>query len=652
MDKDYRISLKDICVNDDFFGFYRKLVKEQVIPYQWKALNDQIEGAAPSHAVKNFRIAAGLEQGEFYGFVFQDSDVAKWLEAAAYSLADFPDEELEKTIDETVELIAKAQLEDGYLNTYYIVKEPGKRWTNLKDNHELYCAGHMIEAAAAYFEVTGKQNLLDVMCKYADHIDSVFGPQEGKLKGYPGHQEIELALLRLYRATGCEKYLNLALFFLLERGKQPNFFMQECALRCAKRDSGTYDVNALKYCQAHEPVIEQKEAVGHSVRALYMYTGMADAAVETGDDALFNACRALWDNIQNKKLYIHGGIGSVSKIEGFTGDYDLPNDTIYAETCASIALIFFAKKMLCKEKLSKYADVMERALYNIVLSSMSLDGRSFFYVNPLEANPYIIDNNVCLDHVKYVRQKWFGCACCPPNVARLLASIGNYIFTKNKDCLFVDLYIGSELKTEINGKDIAVRLETTMPYGGENTLVFSSCESVSFTAALRIPEWALGFDVLLNSTPVNDPVIKDGYIYFSRTWNSGDIVNINFKLKPVVIRSNPQVKSNLNKIAIQRGPILYCLEEADNDKGLSQYEIDSETVRESREELFGKKVVCIEADGRKQLPAHNGQKLYYLNGEKTEYTLVRVKFIPYCLWTNRQPGEMTVWCREWKKDNY
>jgi len=647
MKKDYQISLKDVSVQDDFFGFYRKLVKEQVIPYQWKALNDQIEDAAPSHAVKNFRIAAGLEQGEFYGFVFQDSDVAKWLEAAAYSLASFPDAELEKTIDETVELIAKAQMEDGYLNTYYIVKETGKRWTNLKDNHELYCAGHMMEAAAAYFEVTGNRNLLDIMCKYADHIDSVFGPQEGKLKGYPGHQEIELALLRLYRATGREKYLNLALFFLLERGKQPNFFMQERA----KRDGGTYDVNALKYCQAHEPVVEQKEAVGHSVRALYMYTGMADAAVEIGDDALFSACRALWDNIQNKKLYVHGGVGSVSKIEGFTGDYDLPNDTIYAETCASIALIFFAKKMLCKEKLSKYADVMERALYNIVLSSMSLDGKSFFYVNPLEANPYIIDKNVCLDHVKYVRQKWFGCACCPPNVARLLASIGNYIFTKNDDSLFVDLYIGSELKTEINSKDVTVRLETAMPYGGENTLVFSSCESVSFTAALRIPEWALQYDVLLNNAPVNDPVIKDGYLYISRTWNSGDIVNINFKLKPVVIRSNPCIKGNLNKIAIQRGPVLYCLEEADNGKGLSQFEIDPETVRESKEELLGEKVVCIEADGRKQLPAHNGQKLYYLNGEKKEYKKVRAKFIPYYLWTNRQSGEMTVWCREWKKDN-
>ena len=646
MNQNNQISLKDIFVHDDFFGYYRKLVKEQIIPYQWKALNDQIEDAAPSHAVKNFRIAAALEYGEFYGCVFQDSDLAKWLEAAAYSLASFLDAELEKTIDETIELIGKAQMEDGYLNTYYILNEPGKRWTNLKNNHELYCAGHMIEAAVAYFEVTGKRNLLDIMCKYADHIDSVFGPQEGKLKGYPGHQEIELALLRLYRVTGREKYLNLALFFLLERGKQPNFFLWERA----KRDGGTYDVNALKYCQAHEPVVEQKEAVGHSVRAVYMYTGMADAALETGNDDLLKACRVLWDNIQNKKLYIHGGIGSVARIEGFTGDYDLPNDSIYAETCASIALMFFAKKMLILEKLSKYADVMERALYNIVLSSMSVDGKSFFYVNLLEANPYVIDNNVSLDHVKYVRQKWFGCACCPPNVARLLASIGKYIFTKNEDGLFVDLYIGSELKTKINGKIITVKLETSMPYGGENKLTFASCESASFTAALRIPEWAFEYGFFLNGTLVSDPVIKNGYLCIYRTWNSGDVININFKLKPIVIRSNPHVKNNLDKIAIQRGPILYCMEEADNGKGLNQYEIDLETVREYEEELFGRKAVCIEADGRKQLPAQNCRKLYYLHGEKIEYTQVKVKFIPYFLWANRQFGEMTVWFREWKKE--
>jgi DUF1680 family protein len=640
MDHYNQIALKDVCVQDNFFGFYRKLVKEQVIPYQWKALNDQIEGAAPSHAVENFRIAAALKQGEFYGCVFQDSDVAKWLEAAAYSLAAFPDAELEKTIDETIDIIGKAQMEDGYLNTYYIVKEPGNRWTNLKENHELYCAGHMIEAAVAYYEVTGKKNLLDIVCKYADHIDSVFGPQEGKLRGYPGHQEIELALIRLYRVTRREKYLNLALYFLLERGKQPHYFLRERE----KRDGGAYDINALKYCQAHESVVEQKEAVGHSVRAAYMYTGMADAAIETGDENLLKTCRVLWDNIQNKKLYIHGGIGSVARIEGFTGDYDLPNDFIYAETCASIALIFFAQKMLILEKLSKYADVMERALYNSVLSSMSVDGKGFFYVNPLEADPYIIDNNVSLDHVKYVRQKWFGCACCPPNVARLLASIGNYIYTKTNDSLYVDLYIGSELKSEINGKAFTVKLETSMPYGGESKLTFASCEAESFTAALRIPEWAGEYAVFLNNAPVNNPVIRNGYLCISRTWNSGDVIKIDFKLKPVVIRSNPQVRNNLDKIAIQRGPLLYCLEEADNGKGLCQYEIDPGTLREYEKELCGGKVICIEADGRKRLPANGSGKLYYLHDEQIAYTPVKGMFIPYFLWANRQPGEMTVWC--------
>jgi Uncharacterized protein conserved in bacteria len=373
------VSLKNVKIDDNFWSEYQKLVKEVVIPYQWEALNDNVPDADPSYAIKNFRIAAGEEQGEFGGMVFQDSDVAKWLEAVAYSLTINPDPELEALADKTIDLIAKAQQPDGYLNTYFTIKSPDKKWTNLQECHELYCAGHMMEAAAAYYHATGKKKLLDVMCRFADHIAAVFGVEPGKLKGYDGHQEIELALVKLYKATGNEKYLKLSKYFIDERGQEPYFFEEEWR----KRNKISFWSNSVSekpnesYHQSHKPVREQSEAVGHAVREVYMCTGMADIAAETGDKELFEACKRLWDNIVNRQMYITGGIGSTNHGEAFSFDYDLPNDTIYAETCASVGLIFFAHRMLQIEAKGNYADVMERALYNTVISGMAKDGRHF-----------------------------------------------------------------------------------------------------------------------------------------------------------------------------------------------------------------------------------------------------------------------------------
>ncbi|MCI8897828.1 MAG: glycoside hydrolase family 127 protein, partial [Lachnospiraceae bacterium] len=438
--------VKRFDVTDGFFGRYRKLVKDVVLPYQENALNDRIEGAEKSHCIENFRMAAeklrtGSCDGEFYGMVFQDSDVAKWLEGAAYSLAQNPDPELEKRCDEIIELIGSAQHEDGYLNTYFTVKEPDKRWTNLHEAHELYCAGHMIEAAVAYAECTGKARLLEIMCGMADHIYKHF-IEEGAA-GYPGHPEIELALMRLFRCTKEEKYKELALHFINVRGVDSDYYKKE------KSTSGwtVWGSNAVdtEYNQCSEPVRMQKKAVGHAVRAVYLYTGMADAAMETGDATLTEACRTLWNNITQSRMYVTGAIGSAYEGEAFTKDYHLPNDTAYAETCAAIGLIFFANKMLYLERDRKYADEMERALYNCVLAGMQLDGTKFFYVNPLEALPGISGEAQTHKHALPVRPKWFACACCPPNVARLLASLSEYAWHVLPGKLFSNLFIDGTL---------------------------------------------------------------------------------------------------------------------------------------------------------------------------------------------------------------
>ncbi|WP_285804089.1 glycoside hydrolase family 127 protein [Alkalicoccobacillus plakortidis] len=409
----------------------------------------ELLGAAPSHAIKNFRIAAGEEEGEFHGFVFQDSDVAKWIEAAAYTLQERPDQQLEETCDDVIELIGRAQQPDGYLNTYYTVKEPGKRWTNLRDNHELYVGGHFIEAAVAYYEATGKRNLLEIMCRFADYVDSIFGLKQNQLRGYDGHQEIELALLKLYRVTHEERYLRLAQFFIDIRGEQPHFFDIEAKKR--GEEPHRWFHNSYSYSQSHAPVREQKTAAGHAVRAVYMYTAMADLASILDDESLKKTCKTLWNNVVQKQMYVTAGIGSAEFGESFSFNYDLPNDLAYTETCASIGLVFWAKKMMELEANGEYADVVERAIYNGTISGIQLDGTKFFYVNPLEVWPEQANHRHDYKHVKPERQPWFGCACCPPNIARLIASIGSYVYSVKDHIGFVNLYIGSETTLGVRG---------------------------------------------------------------------------------------------------------------------------------------------------------------------------------------------------------
>ncbi len=636
--------LKNIMISDSFWNKYIKLVHEVVIPYQWDAINDRVEDAEPSHAIKNFRIAAGLEQGEFYGFVFQDTDLAKWLEAVAYRLETHPDKNLEELADEAIELIEKAQQADGYLNTYFTIKEPGRRWTNLTECHELYTAGHMIEAAVAYYRATGKRKLLDVMCRFADHIASVFGTEPGKLRGYDGHQEIELALVKLYEATGEEKYLKLSKYFIDERGRKPNYFELETARPDYKKHFPGDAMMSKEYNQSHLPVREQDTAEGHSVRAVYMLTGMADLAALTQDGELLEACRRLWKNIVQKRMYITGGIGSTSEGEAFSFDYDLPNDTMYTETCASIGLIFFANRMLKAEPISSYADVMERALYNNVLAGMSMDGKSFFYVNPLEVWPEASEKSPIKKHVKAVRQKWFGCACCPPNVARLLSSLGQYIYTTDENTLYTHLYIGGEAKTDIAGTQTVIRQTTNYPWDGKVILEVRPEIEKEFGIALRIPDWCDSYSISVNGVSVT-PEIKDGYAIIQRNWKQGDRIELNLDMDIKLMQSNPLVRSNAGKLALQRGPLVYCLEETDNGENLSTISIpvDSNLTAEFDPETAGG-VVVITGNAYRTETCGWDENLY--RTAKIEEKPTTIKAVPYCVWGNRNPGEMLVWIRQ------
>jgi DUF1680 family protein len=378
------VALKQVTIQDSFWSAREQNVIETVVPYQWDALNDAIPGAEPSHTIENFRIAAGDSTKEYYGMVFQDSDLGKWLETVGFVLSKKRNQQLEELADDVIDLLGRAQQPDGYLNTYYTVKEPGARWTNLRDNHELYCAGHLMEAAVSYYEATGKRKFLEIMSWYADYIVTVFGEEPGKKRGYDGHPEVELALVKLAKATGNKKYLDLSKFFVDERGQQPHFF----DLEAKEREEGQAGVNKKKrlydYFQAHLPVREQKTAEGHSVRAVYLYSAMVDLAAEYNDSELLDVCKELWNDTVRRKMYVTGGIGSSAYEERFTVPFDLPNDRAYTETCAAIGLMFWAQRMLQVEKDREYADVMELALYNGVLSGISLDGKSYFYVNPLE----------------------------------------------------------------------------------------------------------------------------------------------------------------------------------------------------------------------------------------------------------------------------
>ncbi len=664
------LDLKNFTVSDDFWTKEMELVRKEVIPYQWNALNDRIPEAAPSFCMRNFKVAskvtkeakaagrmrpasepvfpwghfpaAGEEpKDEFYGFVFQDSDFAKWIEAVSYSLVRCPDPELEKTADEAIDIVVSAQQENGYLDTYYILSDMSKVFTNLKDNHELYCLGHLIEGAVAYFKATGKDKLMKAAMRYADYVISCFGPEEGKKKGYPGHEIAEMALVRLYEATGDDRYLALSRFFIDERGKRPYYFDEEDKSRVKK---GEEDRERYAYNQAHKPVREQDEVTGHAVRAVYLYSGMADIARLTGDESLYRACLKLWDSLTKRKMYVTGGIGATHLGEAFSFDYDLPNDTAYSETCAAIGLVFFARRMLEISPDRKFSDVMERALYNGVLSGMALDGKSFFYVNPLEVNPKACKLDERKAHVKPVRQKWFGCACCPPNIARLVSSVPAYAFSEKDDTLFIHLYIGGTVKKKFASGECEFKIESGFPWNGKVKISCVSKAKVSGTLAFRIPGWCTEAEPVKNlSSFKGDVKTEKGYMYLTGEFSEEFSLDMDFAPKPRLLRANTGVSEDFGRVAVNMGPIVYCLEEADNGRNLHLLKINPNAPLQavSFDELNIKGMNMIIAEGERTGADPEDADLY-TEYEKLHTEKTVLKFVPYYAWNNRGEGEMRV----------
>ncbi len=578
--------------------------------------------------------------------IFWDSDVAKWVEAAAYSLAAAPDPDLEARLDALIDRMAAAQQADGYLNVHFTVVAPELRWTNLRDWHELYCAGHLMEAAVAYREATGKDKLLNVLCRYADYIATVFGRGKGRKRGYPGHEEIELALVKLYRATGEERYLKLAAFFVDERGRAPHYFAREARRRGEKGEQ--IRARAYEYNQYHVPVREQTDVVGHAVRAMYLYCGMADVAAETGDRTLIRACRRLWTSVTAKRMYVTGGIGPSCRNEGFTIDYDLPNETAYAETCAAIGLVFWAHRMLRIEADSAYADVLERALYNGVLSGVSLDGTRFFYANPLASYPTDGRNSPdCVPRIVPRRQAWFGCACCPPNLARLLASMGTYMYSTSGGTAWIHLYAGSSVALRLGSREVCLEQETDYPWEGTVRITVTPDKPGVFTIALRVPGWCRKAKIKVNGEALDvSAVTRNGYAKIRRGWEPGDRIRLRLAMPAQRIRCHPSVRQNGGRVALRRGPVVYCLEEIDNGKDLNALVLPEKAkLRIKRKKRLLGGVPVIQARARRDSTAGWEGDLYR-TGAADRGESVDLRAIPYFAWANRGEGEMLVWIRE------
>ena len=644
-------------ITDPMWNRYRELVKKEMIPYQWAVLNDSIDifiekerndasiPSEKSHAIENLKIAAGLSKGEHYGWVFQDSDVYKWLEAVAYSLKNEVDNDLRKLADGVVDLIAMAQQDDGYINTYYTIKEPGKRYTNLVESHELYCAGHLLEALIAYNDAIGSEKAMSIAIKLADHIDAFFGPEDGKIHAADGHEEVEIGLMRLFHVTGEKRYLNLADYFIEIRGSSPEVYRKQKEENGGKNVLGGISPEPIKYNQTYLPVKKQETAEGHAVRLVYMCTAMADVAEALGDEELCAACQRIWRNIVDKRMYITGGIGSTVNGEAFTLDYDLPNDTMYCETCASIGLIFFAKQMLKLNRDSEYADVMERALYNTALSGMALDGKHFFYVNPLEVDPKKGRNDPTKSHVKSVRPEWLGCACCPPNLARLIASIDKYIYSVFDDnTALVNLFIKSEISFDVDGSEVKINQFADYPRSGR--VYFHVCNSSKETVkvGIRVPSWCDDYRGYIDNKETEVKVEK-GYWYVPVETGEYEIC-LDMNIEPKRWYANINVSEDINKVAVSRGPLVYCVEETDNGGDLHCLSLnaDAKLTSEWDSELLNG-VCVVEGEGMRLIKAKDVTRLYT---NKKEYTKepVRIRFIPYHTWGNRGENEMRVWLLE------
>lgn len=609
------VSVTGVRLRDAFWEPRRRINRTET-------LTQQLDQCEATGRLDNFRRAAGLLDVPFQGRYFNDSDVYKWVEAAAWSLATDPDPALAARLNGVIETIAAAQEADGYLNTYFTFGRAAERWTDLRILHELYCAGHLIQAAVAHHRATGSDTLLVVAERLAGNIASVFGPM-GRT-GTDGHPEIELALVELYRETGNERWLQQAAFFLDQRGQNPSALGSEPSR-----------ARPATFYQDHLPVRDQRDVAGHSVRALYLYSGMTDLYLETGEPALRHALDKLWESLQRRQVYVTGGAGSRYEGESFGEDYELPAEIAYAETCAAIAHVMWAWRMLLATGDAQYADAMETALYNGVLAGLALDGKTYFYVNPLA------------DRGEHRRQPWYGTACCPPNLARTLASLPGYIATTSDEGVWVHLFATCEMRVPVPGGTVTLRVETAYPWEGEITLTVIDAPAGPWTLFLRVPRWAGGKTIALdvNGLPVDTPT-PGSYVGIRREWSNGDTVRLHLPMEMQAIASHPRARENAGRVAFMRGPLVYCAEGVDHP-GTDVWNIavspNAEWETKWHDTLGG--IVAASAPATVTGTAAD-VPLYHpvaREGPRTEAVLLRL--IPYYAWANREPGAMEVWLR-------
>jgi DUF1680 family protein len=621
------VNFSQVNINDSFW----KPAMEKVATTTLQACIFQTE--VKTARIRNFEKVARNKNEKHEGIFYDDSDVFKALEAIAYSLKNHPDPKLEAKADEWIDKIAAAQLPDGYLNTYYTLNgRLDQRWTDMS-MHEDYNGGHMIEAAVAYYNATGKRKFLDVAIQWANHFDSLFGP--GKKDWVTGHQELELALVKLYKATNDKKYLDLAKWLLEERGH-----------KLAKGYTWT-EWRDTAYAQDVVPVREQKEITGHAVRAMYLYTGAADVAALTGDAGYMTAMNNVWEDVVYRNMYLTGGIGSSGSNEGFSVDYDLPNEQAYCETCASVGMVFWNQRMNMLTGDAKFIDVLERSLYNGARDGLSLSGDRFFYGNPLASNG------------RHFRREWFGTACCPANIARLIASLGDYIYAKSDNVLRINLFVGSNTKVSFGKSDVAIAMTTNYPWDGNVSIAVDPSKKSKFALQVRIPGWANGeavpgglyvFEnkqpdnnaITLNGKPVTYAMSK-GYAVIDREWKKGDKVELALPMKVKRVASRPEIKQDEERVALQRGPLVYCVEGADNDGQAWNIILpDNATFETSfrKDLLEGVEVVEFNAPTLQVSP----------DGQSVKSETKKVTAIPYYAWCNRGQNPMQVWLPKKIKD--
>jgi len=621
-----QVSYLNVRINDHFWAPKIKLNQENGIRSVFEAGKSSLE---------NFDIAAGKKKGEHDKRMASDSDVYKIIQGVAYSLHNSPDRELEQFTDSLIDRIIAAQQDDGYLFTYWTAIDPTRRWTNIKKDHEMYCAGHLFEAAVAYYEVTGKRKLLDAAIKLADHIDSIFGP--GKGIEVPGHQEIELALYKLYKTTNNQKYLQLAEFFLNERGNPER-------IDTIPPDFDPYAGTPNRwrhpsYRQDHLPVDKQYHATGHGVRAVYMYSAMTDLAIEKASERYLPALDSIWNDIVTKKMYVTAGIGTHEfRDEGFGTPYKLPNHSAYCESCSGMGFTFWNRRMNLLSGDAKYANLVELLIYNAAISSVSLEGDKFFYRNPLESEG------------KYSRKPWFNPACCPSNMVRFLPEIGSTIYAKGNNAIYINQYIGNEANIDLKNANVRLKMESGFPWDGMVVIDVEPETEETFLFYVRIPEWAGGqylsgsdlytfsnadlkpeneFTIKINGKKVRKPAVKNGYVLIDRKWKKNDRVELNFPMVPHGIIGHPMIGDTKGKVALMRGPVIYCLEEIDNPEYFKEVEapvvsIDYLTVEYDKNLLGG--VISIKS---KAVISDNRN--------------LEVRYIPYYSWANRSEGKMKVW---------